>query len=387
MSRKKVAFFTVSMRRGGAERVVANLCNYLCDKYEVHLLLCENVIDYKLDNRILVSFISDGKDISAEIGKLLVMPFYARKLRYWLEEHKVNIFFSFLFRPNVIAALAKKSNSKLVKVVISERSNPWLQYKGKGIKGLVNRFLIRNVYPDADRITVNSFGSKYALQHYYHIEKEKIDIIRNPISTAFQSNNGQRSGSNFVYVSVGRMDDGKNHIMQIRAFAAMLAIDPRKEAELWLIGEGPLKYHLKQETERLGILPFVQFLGYRGDVEQILQQCDVFVFSSQREGFPNVLLEAMAVGLPVISTDCEYGPREIITDQDALPDSNLEGVEIGKYGILLPCNNVEYLTEAMTMLYRNDDLKKELTHNYAELLRGYQIESIAQQYEQIIAEM
>jgi N-acetylgalactosamine-N,N'-diacetylbacillosaminyl-diphospho-undecaprenol 4-alpha-N-acetylgalactosaminyltransferase len=183
------------------------------------------------------------------------------------------------------------------------------------------------------------------------------------------------------------MDSGKNHIVLIRAFAAMLAADPQKEAELWLIGQGPLKEQLEQETKQLGISAFVRFLGYRKDVEQILQQSDVFVFSSQREGFPNVLLEAMAVGLPVISTDCEYGPREIITSKNVLPDKDLDRVEVGKYGILLPCNKVAYLTEAMSMLYRNDELKKDLTHDYAQLLNGYKIETIARQYEKMIAEM
>lgn len=384
MNKRKVAFFTVSMRRGGAERVVANLCNYLCDKYEVHLLLFENVIDYRLDQRIQVSFIADGKDIGSEIKKLMVMPFYAKKLKAWLKRHQVDIFFSFLFRPNVIAVLAKKTSSKLAKIVISERSNPWLQYKGKGIKGLVNRFLIRNVYPGADFITVNSFGSKYALQHHYHVKEEKIGIIRNPISAAFHGNRERDTSSRFIYVSVGRMDEGKNHVMLIRAFAAMLAADPGKQAELWLIGEGPLKDYLEQEAKRLEIAPFVQFLGYRGDVAQILQQSDVFVFSSQREGFPNVLLEAMAVGLPVISTDCEYGPREIITDEEVLPDGNLDKVEVGKYGILLPCNHVAHLAEAMNMVYKNEELRRKLTQDYAQLLSGYRIEAIARQYEQMI---
>ena len=387
MSKRKIAFFAVSMRRGGAERVVANLCNYLCDKYEVYLLLCENAIHYELDSRIQISFISNGEDAASEVKKLLVMPLYARTLRIWLKQHTVDIFFSFLFRPNIIAVLAKSRWDKSTKVVISERSNPWLQYKGKGIKGLVNRFLIRRVYPNADLITVNSFGSQHALQHYYHIKREKIGIIRNPISTAFHNNNKQSKNDKFVYVSVGRMDEGKNHIMLIRAFAAMLNADPGKAAELWLIGEGPLSNHLKLETEKLKMSSFVRFLGYRDDVAQLLQQSDVFVFSSLREGFPNVLLEAMAVGLPVISTDCEYGPREILTDADVLPDNNLDQVEVGKYGILLPCDGVTYLTKAMAMLYRNDALRKELTVDYAQLLNRYRVEAIARQYEQMIAEM
>src|SRR5690606_30358410 len=166
---KKIAFFTLGLRRGGAERVVSNLCNSLVEDYKVYLILVDNQIDYDLDKRVVVKKLAPVGDVNNGVLKVMLLPFYAIYLWRFLSKEKINTIFSFLLRPNFISCLVKKIKGRRVDVVISERSNPLAQYSSDSISNMLNRFLIRRLYPIADSVTVNSYGSAHVLSEHYKI--------------------------------------------------------------------------------------------------------------------------------------------------------------------------------------------------------------------------
>jgi glycosyltransferase involved in cell wall biosynthesis len=113
-------------------------------------------------------------------------------------------------------------------------------------------------------------------------------------------------------------------------------------AKLMILGEGSLRTHLQDLVHSLNLAESVAFLGFQANPFKFMKSCDVFVLSSNFEGLPNVLLQALACGAKVVSTDCNSGPREILED--------------GKWGQLVPVNDVEALTQAIVTAFDGDQL-------------------------------
>lgn len=348
---KKIAFFTLGLKKGGAERVVANLSNSFVREHTVFLILVDEKIEYNIDPKVIVKKLAPIGDKNNGLLKLLLIPYYCFYLIRFLKKEKIDILFSFLLRPNFVSCLTKKFLGKKIKVVISERSNPSAQYGGGRIGDKINNYLIKTLYPIADSLTVNSFGCKWALKNDYNIENS-IAVIRNPITSEFFRDAYTPIGIKFSFITVGRIDEGKNHIIIIKAIEELVR-GGLKEISLKIIGEGPLKSKLIDYCTEKHLTSYVSFLGHQDNIDTFLKQANCFVFSSKREGFPNVILEAMAAKLPIVSTDCPFGPREILANADVLPQNNMNDIEVYSNGILVPLNNPIVFSEAMQHVMKN----------------------------------
>jgi len=188
---------------------------------------------------------------------------------------------------------------------------PSLQY-GKGISGFINRTLIKLLYPKADLLFANSKGNAIDLENNFKIKN--IQVIYNPfdidkIKEKSKESVNLKSGFNFV--TIGRLDEGKNHQLLIKAMREI-------EGNLYIIGDGVLRGYLEQLIYTLNLTDRVFLVGKQKNPYKYLSKADTFLFSSNREGFPNVLVEALACEIPIISTDCKSGPREILA-----PDSDI----------------------------------------------------------------
>ncbi len=170
-------------------------------------------------------------------------------------------------------------------------------------------------------------------------------------------------GNGPVIVTAGRLVPVKDHASLLAAFALLRAHRP---ARLVIFGEGPLEGELRAEARRLGIADAILFPGYVNDPAACYRKADLFILSSTSEGFGNVLIEAMAHGVPIVSTDAPHGPREILAD--------------GKYGFLVPVGDPAALAAAMEQA-----LDAPLP---ASLLQGraadFDIDLIADQYEALL---
>jgi len=156
----------------------------------------------------------------------------------------------------------------------------------------------------------------------------------------------------FNFVTIGRLDEGKNHQLLIKAMREV-------DGNLYIIGDGVLRRYLEQLIYTLNLTDRVFLVGKQKNPYKYLAKADIFLFSSNREGFPNVLVEALACEIPIISTDCKSGPREILAPDSDITFSLRNSIEIAKYGILTPINSLCKMVEAIEILKKNRKLMFE----------------------------
>ena len=147
-----------------------------------------------------------------------------------------------------------------------------------------------------------------------------------------------------MITTVGRLVDLKDHPTLLRAFAL---VRERREAILQIVGVGPNEAQLVALAAELGVADDVHLLGWRDNPYSVLQESDMFVLSSTTEGFGIVIVEALACGLPVVSTDCRGGPREILDD--------------GESGLLVPVGDPESMAAAILRLIEDENLYREMS--------------------------
>ena len=369
--KKKVAIFAVSLRGGGAERIISYLINEGCKQYEFHLILLHLDIEYKLpDTDDLKILELDGASESKYLG-VIKIPLLAGKLKSYLVDNKIWTLLSFLSRPNLIACYAKQAGWQ-GKLIISERADTIAYYRSIRF-GAVMIHLIKHFYRYANKITVISKGIARSLEG---MGLQKCIVIYNPICVTNLDTNKTPDNSNFTFISIARLEPQKNHVLLIKAFSEL----KNENCNLVIVGKGFLLEQLKSLSVRLNIADKVYFAGFQLDVASWLKNSNCFVFSSDYEGFGNVILEAFNAGVPVISTDCPYGPREILapdTDFDTL----IQGyIEDAPYGILTPVASVIHLAEAMRLMKADNDLRNRYIERARARVADFDIKKIAPQY-------
>ncbi len=341
----KLAIFLYSLSGGGAERVAALLCRELADRFDITLVLMNDRIDYDLPAGQKILYLERSRPDEAGLFKLLKLLLLAWRYARLCKRHGFSTSLSLMNRPNLINALSKKFGNP-ARVVLSERTMPSLQYGYGDIQSAIMRFLIRRLYPLADHISANSHGNAHDLARNFGITKP-ITVIHNPID--LQAIDSQKAAPielpphRPLFVTVGRLDSGKNHALLIRAFKAAAP----ENGALLIIGTGPLQNDLQKLIDQLDLADRVRLKGFDPNPYRTLARADVFLFASRHEGFPNVLLEALACGLPIISTDCPSGPREILAP-DTPPDEHLKsGWEAAAFGVLVAVNDEAAFADAL----------------------------------------
>jgi N-acetylgalactosamine-N,N'-diacetylbacillosaminyl-diphospho-undecaprenol 4-alpha-N-acetylgalactosaminyltransferase len=345
--KKTISILVYSLDSGGAERVVSILLSEFKNRYNMTLFLMNNVIFYDIPQNIKIVYLENSNPKDSGIIKLLKLPILAWKYK---KLNKSEVSLSFMNRPNYINILAKLMGMKS-KVVISERAMPSLQHKF-GLKGKINRLLIKNLYKYADTITANSKGNSNDLIQNFNCKE--VLTINNPFDIKsieeLSNNKVNFRDEEFTFITIGRLDSGKNHKLIIEV---MKSID----AKLYIIGNGELKNILQKQIKDLNLENKVFILGKQYNPYKYMKQADCFVFSSLYEGFPNVIVESLACNLPVISSDCLSGPREILAPKGNTDFQLRDAIEKAKYGILIPVNNADKLTESMNLMINDDKLR------------------------------
>ena len=378
---KKIVIFINSLDGGGAERVISTLLNNLVEKYECHLILMENKISYELDSRINIISL-DEKSNQNGIVKLLRLPIISYKLSKVIKKHNFSQITSFLYRANYVNILAKYLSKH--KCIISERIAPSSMYEDKSISSTISKFLIRNLYNKADKIIpVSKAIENDLIENFGANIKQKV--IYNPYDIEKIE---QLSKENVSYIidrkksiiTVGSLGKRKNHSLLINAFSK---IDD-EEYKLYILGKGEEEDNLKNLVKELKLQDKVIFIGFDNNPYKYLAKCGIFVLSSNSEGFPNVLAEAMVCGCSVISTDCLSGPREILVPNSDVNFQLENNIELAEYGILIPIKNVDKLQEAMNLIINDESLRKSYQDKAKQRANDFRIDKIIKQYEEII---
>lgn len=329
MKSTKIIFVLPDMPGGGTERVVAMLANeYVARGYQVAILLfAGNQTAYPLDERIEV-FIAG----QPSAGNPLIQIKRLYKMRRYYKENKNCYIFSFCVRGSIFSVLAAAGIPH--RLLISERNDP-TRMSGQRIRDWS--------YRKAEKLILQTEDVKKCFSE--DIQKKSV-VIPNPIADNMpEPYAGERKKH---IVAVGRLQPQKNHKMLLESFADFHKV--YTDYELHIFGIGELEAELRQQSVSLHIEESVIFEGFSPNVQREIWDSAMFVLSSDYEGISNSMIEALAMGVPVISTDCPVGgSRTYIKD--------------GVSGILTPVGDKKALTEAMIKIAGDPEFAKKLSMN------------------------
>lgn len=294
---EKIFFYINAIHDGGAERVMVNLAKYFSEnRYNTTLVTSfRDTWEYPLAPTVGRLTLEEQ-----EVKQSRLMRNLSRisKLRKICKEEKPDILISFMEEPNFRAILATRGLP--VKTLVSVRNDPNKEYAGK-----LGAFVGKVLLPMADGCV---FQTKEAQEWFPGRLQRKSKIIYNAVKEDFY--HIERKPNRGEIVTCGRLTEQKNHAMLIAAFADVVKQYPY--ATLKIYGEGALRETLQQQINEAGLQDKALLMGATNDVAKALKTADLFVLSSDYEGMPNALMEAMAAGVPCISTDCPCGgPREL----------------------------------------------------------------------------
>lgn len=354
-----VAIFTMSMTKGGTERVISNLCNeYLIKKYEVSIVTyLKYSSEYQLDERIQTFSLDAGRSES-RLGKILEIITAGEKYAKLMQGIKADIILAFLPRPCLLACIMYKKTG--IPLIGSYRSNP--EYD---MSNPMTSFLVRMLYNRADGFV---FQTSQARDFFYKKLRRKSKIIMNPVNkkSVREPYKGERSKR---IVSVGRITEEKNYPLLIRAFASL--DKAFEEYTLWIYGKHDDSLRIKELAESLGVADRVVFAGQTEDIYNAIYDASLFVLSSKSEGVPNALMEAMAMGLPVIATDCPCGGPKVL-------------IQNGINGMLVPNEDEEALVNTMNEMLADGGRALQMGESAKEIGVRYSGEKIYREWEDYI---
>lgn len=336
-----------SLGGGGAERQAARIAPEIAGK----LIMLET--DRVYDPGVEVVALSAGTGRSPAWRKLLRMPLQLVRLARMQHGDAV---LSFLVRANLLNVLSGLFARH--RAIISERQ-ALSPASRPGLMKLLRLALLGIAYRRADLVVVNAAGTRDELVAWCGIPSERISIVRNACDAVTIRAKGAMGtpgipASRFVIAS-GRLVPQKGYDVLLEAFARFRHEEP--DTALVILGTGPEEARLRARARELGIAEAVTFAGFQENPFAWITHAEAFVMSSAYEGFPNVILEALALGIPVVSVDCNHGPREILapdTDHRVRTDQ----VEDATYGVLVEAGNPEQLARGIARaIERAEELK------------------------------
>ncbi len=336
----RVAFFLSSLDGGGAERVILDLAQELRKQgYGVDILLIRKSGAYLQNVPEGISVIELRTRSKRYFRTISAIP----ALIEYLNTVQPLCILSSLPRNNIAMCVADFFVTASSKVILIEHSNLTEYLKREnGFKVKVLPFLMSLLYRRADHIVGVSKGVVEDIRRVLRLPTKRMTAIYNPINLAAIQQQAATdvtaspNGASFI-LGVGRLTKQKNFTLLIEAFS-ILGKD-NDSLHLVLLGEGEERQKLEQQVGNLGLKNRVHMPGFVDNPFAWMKQTRMLVLSSDFEGFGNVLVEAMACGTPVVSTDCPDGPREVLED--------------GKWGILVPRGDSEALAQAMQKTLEN----------------------------------
>jgi len=380
MSKKNLSILIYSLAGGGAERVVSILLNELQDKYDITLVLMRNKIDYEIPKDIKIFFLENSNPIESGVKKLLKLPILGLKYKKFSKDNNIDISLAFMNRPSYVAIFSKIFGNRVYNI-ISERTTPSMIYKEDNLLSKISKILIKKLYPKADLIIANAEGNRIDLIDNFGIDNGKVITIPNlfDLDKIYKLSNEPINNidfNKFTFITVGRLDDGKNHKLMINAFSKL----EDSSTQLIILGEGSNRELLALQIRELKLTNRVFLLGFDNNPYKYFSKSDIFLFSSRYEGFPNVLVEALACGLPIVSTDCKSGPREILAPHLDVRSQLRERIILGEYGILTPVDREEEFLEAMNLLFKDKIIKNKYMHKAKERVKNFDKELIVNHF-------
>ncbi|MEM7666562.1 MAG: glycosyltransferase family 4 protein [Pseudomonadota bacterium] len=359
LSDASILFVLPSLGAGGSERVVTTLANFWAEQGRDVGIANFDASDfcpfYPLAPEVTLFRLDLPVASGGLPGQIVQTARRVKALEGVYREFKPDAVISFLTKANVMALLAAGRSG--VPVIVSERNNPTLQQFNA-----FWRMARAYTYPKAFSFVTMTKG---AAEYYPERQRPRTSIIPNPVNLPASWEN-RREGNTIT--AVGRLTDQKQFHLLIDAFASIAADFPSWNLVIW--GEGAARSELEQQRSQLGLDDRIALPGLTERPGQWIETADVFVLSSAYEGWPNVIVEAMAAELPVVAFDCEHGVADMIED--------------GVSGRLVPQGDVPALANALAGLLENPDARRTFARSALEASARFDTGAIADQWMQIV---
>jgi glycosyltransferase involved in cell wall biosynthesis len=348
-----------SLQQGGAERVCALLSQQIeLRGQEVVVFLLENSRFYEMPPAVQVVPLNSA----ARPGwkKAISLPHTWRRLRRHIRRGDFSHVISFLFFPNFLNVLIRKSISASVRyqVVISTRTNPD-RLTGEGLRGKINTFLITRLYPHSDIHVSITERMDHILSRWNALPANHPVVPKPYYIEALKNKATDRSGvetsisGGFSIVSVGRLIALKRYTDIVIALSKLPT-----DITLVLVGDGPERARINATAVEYGVADRVHLVGKTVNPFPYIAAASLYVLSSEIEGFPNAMVEAMCLEVPILSADCDTGPREILNDSHGTDEIDLtSGIYYGTYGALYPVGNIAALVDGIRSFYDDPVLR------------------------------
>lgn len=370
-----IVFFLPSLGGGGTERIIVNIVNNLDKrKYNVSLVLGEAKGDFlnEIEKGVPIVNLNASGNL-----KLLF------KLTEYFNKAAPEIFISSFPRFDLISLLAKMFSKKKTKIIIIEHINfSFHLFTARSLyRRLIGRLIlpsfVKVFYPMADIIVCVSNGVAKDISKIIN-RPDKIKIIYNPVISdkIYKLSEETIRHAWFsdqkipIILAAGRLAKQKDYPTLLEAFKLVIEKNP---ARLVILGEGEDRNKLEKFSQRIGIFENVLFLGFQKNPYKYMKKAAVFVLSSLQEGFPTVIVEDMACGAPVVSTNCRSGPNEII--------------ENGKNGLLVPIGDPISLADGITKLIESPSLREKFSREGKRRAEDFTIDKKVKEYEKLFSDI
>lgn len=359
MTGRRVAIFLTSMQVGGIQRVARNLGKGLVDAgcaVDLVLVEAEGELLDELPEAV------DVVDLDCDRVATTILP-----LRNYLATERPDVLYAMMTEINVASIVAHALARSDARLVVSEHNTPTesaTSTKDRAVLAAAGR-----LYPRADHTVAVSRGVYDDLLTTSRLDPSDVSVIHNPMDvTALRERAADPIDHPWltddrydVVISAGRHVPQKGFDTLIEAFAALDDADRR----LLLLGEGEQTDELRELAAELGVESRVEFPGYVENPFNYIANADVFVLASEYEGFGMVLVEAMACGCPVVSTECPSGPSEILED--------------GRYGPLVPVGDADRMAAAIEATLASPPDERTLRSRATD----FSVEAITERYESV----
>ncbi len=362
---KKYLFLITGMVMGGAERVMATIANEFAKRGNEVLIvtLKDSSSAYRLDSRVKI--VGTKGNIQSKYKLIRVLKLILSGIKgffyylHYLKTYKPDVVLSFLTYSNLLAVITRLLFVRNVPVVISERADPLK--RGNTIKKICEF-----IYPKADCLVCQS---KRVGNYFRKLGgKANIKIIPNPVNLECVAQTVPEKRRNAI-IAVGRLNTQKNFILLMEGFQEIKSGYSDYIVEIY--GQGPEYNNLNKKIHDLHIENNIFLMGIKNNVMQSVNDAKLFVMTSDYEGFPNALVEAMASGLPVISTDFPTGvAKELIKD--------------GVNGYVVPRNDKKELAKAMVKILSSPELQESMSKENRKIIKHLDTDKIIDKWRAVL---
>ena len=372
----KLFILIPSLEKGGIERSMSRLSRGLLDRgWDISIISekpSEESLSY-FDERVKLlslgtSFIDQNSNIYFSIFKNILYYF---KIRKYIKKHSPDVLLAAKNIP--VSIILKISLKNKFKLIIREAVDP--KHSSITQRSFFSRFLINNIkgflYPKSDNIIAISEGVKQSLIKNFKLDSSIIKTIYNPasdekiLSLAKEEIDSNLVSDKPLIISVGRLTKQKDHITLLKAFNK---ISSKIDCNLYIVGEGSERDNLEKFIVNNNIGDRVKLLGYQNNPWKFMSKSKIFILPSIWEGFGNVIVESMLIGIPVISSDCPSGPKEILND--------------GESGKLFKVGDYIHLSKIIEDTLLGDNTK--LINRAKIRSEDFTIEKITEEYEKVL---